>query len=983
MSDEKRYRFLLGQSRLFEYFIDARRLGKSPLDALTRQSIDTDESMVEEEDDKRHHRKTEREEDAELLAETVEEAPSFVFTESPAFVEGGPLRPYQIQGLNWLISLYDHGINGILADEMGLGKTLQTLSFLGYLKTFRGINGPFLMVVPKSTLQNWMNEVARWIPKFRAFCLHGDRDERQRIIREWLSNHGDDDDASSPWDICVTSYEMCLIEKAAIRRITWEYLVIDEAHRIKNEHSMLSQIVRGFTSKGRLLITGTPLQNNLHELWALLNYLLPDVFSSPEDFDSWFRQHGETDQEQMLGHLKALLQPFLLRRLKQDVEHSLLPKKEVNLYVGMSDMQRAWYRRILERDIEAVNGLTRGRREGTTRLLNIVMQLRKACNHPYLFDGAEPGPPYTTDQHLVDNAGKMIVLDQLLARLQTAGSRVLLFSQMSRMLDIFEDYCQWKSLPYCRIDGQTPHEERIAAIDDFNRPGSDRFVFLLTTRAGGLGINLATADAVILYDSDWNPQVDLQAQDRAHRIGQTRQVVVFRLLTEQSIEEKIIERAMQKLRLDQLVIQQGRLSGTVKPPGREEMLAMIRHGAEAVLSSSSSGGKMATAAIGDSTKADIEEILARGEQRTKELREKYRNTGFEDLLAGGAESGSMYEWEGADYNQQQQTLAPRRFIELAKRERSQANYQVDSYYREALRVAPAKERPARAPVPKSCIIHDYQFFPSVEELKALLDRTVLCHQRALGYRLTELDIADPDERRRRQRLIDGAEPLTPREEQRKQELLAQGFPNWHKKDFYAFVRCLERHGRKAGIEAAAGETGKPMEEVRQYSKAFWANLHSLPDGAKIRAGVERGEHRLERAAAVQRCLVDFVRTNPASQCLRLNYYGSKSRNFTPDEDEFIVRALADIGYAPPALPGQHGGWDVYEEIGRRAHSNPLFRFDWFMRTRTPQDLAGRAARLVSFVERDMATRGGRINKSGGGGGGKRRRKGRRDGGSGA
>jgi SNF2 family DNA or RNA helicase len=198
------------------------------------------------------------------------------------------------------------------------------------------------------------------------------------------------------------------------------------------------------------------------------------------------------------------LRPFLLRRIKADVEKSLLPKKEINLYVGMSAMQRKWYQKLLEKDIDAVNGAGGlNKREGKTRLLNIVMQLRKCCNHPYLFDGAEPGPPYTTDQHIVDNSGKMIVLDKLLSRMKAQGSRVLLFSQMSRVLDILEDYCWWRGYEYCRIDGQTSQEDRIDAIDEYNKPDSSKFIFLLTTRAGGLGINLTTADIVVLFDSDW------------------------------------------------------------------------------------------------------------------------------------------------------------------------------------------------------------------------------------------------------------------------------------------------------------------------------------------------------------------------------------------------------------------------------------------------------------------------------------------------
>ena len=174
----------------------------------------------------------------------------------------------------------------------------------------------------------------------------------------------------------------------------------------------------------------------MHELWALLNFLLPDVFSSAEDFDKWFATEQGGDQDKVVKQLHKVLSPFLLRRIKSDVEKSLLPKKRINLYVGMSKMQRSWYQKILEKDITAVNGALGNKKESKTRLQNIVMQLRKCCNHPYLFDGAEPGPPFTTDLHLVDNAGKMAILDKLLERLKSQGSRVLLFSQMSRMIDI-------------------------------------------------------------------------------------------------------------------------------------------------------------------------------------------------------------------------------------------------------------------------------------------------------------------------------------------------------------------------------------------------------------------------------------------------------------------------------------------------------------------------------------------------------------------
>ncbi|VDQ01355.1 unnamed protein product [Trichobilharzia regenti] len=418
------------------------------------------------------HRRTEKEEDEELLTETKLGATTAIqrFEASPWYVKGGEMRDYQIRGLNWMIQLHHNNINGILADEM--------------------------------------------------VSLIGNQDERNQKIQDEILKRD--------WDVLVTSYEMCIKEKTVIRKFNYVYLVIDEAHRIKNEKSKLSEIVRDFRSQNRLLITGTPLQNNLHELWALLNFLMPEVFASSDMFDDMFK----TDT----AHEESFVQP--------DVEKRLPPKKECKIYIGLSKMQRELYTKILMKDIDLVNSV--GNKVDRVRLLNILMQLRKCCNHPYLFDGMEPGPPYTTDYHLVDNCGKLMLLDKLLPKLKEQGSRVLLFSQMTRMMDILEDYCLWRGHEYFRLDGSTPHEER-------------QFLFMLSTRAGGLGINLATADVVIIYDSDWNPQVDLQAMDRAHRIGQTKTVRVFRLITEHTVEERIIMRAEMKLKLDNLVIQQGNL----------------------------------------------------------------------------------------------------------------------------------------------------------------------------------------------------------------------------------------------------------------------------------------------------------------------------------------------------------------------------------------------------------------------------------------
>ena len=264
-----------------------------------------------------------------------------------------------------------------------MGKTLQTISLLGYLKHVRYINGPHLIIVPKSTLTNWMNELAKWLPSIKAIKFHGNKEERVELKNKVM--------VAGQFEVCVTTYEMIIIEKSSFKKFNWRYLVIDEAHRIKNENSKLSEIVRDLKSNNRLLLTGTPLQNNLHELWALLNFLLPDVFSSSDDFDSWF---DVNKSKETVEKLHMILKPFLLRRLKNDVEYDLLPKKEIKLFFGLSKMQREWYKKVLMKDIDAVisdNKEGGAKPTPKLRLMNIAMQLRKVCNHPYLFEGAEEG----------------------------------------------------------------------------------------------------------------------------------------------------------------------------------------------------------------------------------------------------------------------------------------------------------------------------------------------------------------------------------------------------------------------------------------------------------------------------------------------------------------------------------------------------------------------------------------------------------------
>ncbi|EME27220.1 chromatin remodeling complex / DNA-dep ATPase [Galdieria sulphuraria] len=486
-------------------------------------------------------------------------------TKQPALVTGGILRDYQLAGVEWIISLYENGLNGILADEMGLGKTVQAIAFLCHLKQM-GVHGPFLIVGPLSVLNNWQEEFSRFCPTVGTLLYHGSKEERTALRKKYFPS------SNFYVPVIITSYEMIMRDKKYLSKLQWKYLIVDEGHRIKNMNCQLLRELKSYFSSNRLLITGTPLQNDLSELWSLLNFLLPEVFDNLDSFKSWFDFGDDLEKgaleleyrDAIVSKLHRILRPFILRRMKTDVSIELPKKTEIYLYTFLSERQNQLYQAICNGQLfNTLKSSANSFQKRLQGLQNVLMQLRKCCNHPYLFEEPdenfdEKGKFWKTTEDLVTCVGKLQLLDRLLPKLKKYGHQILLYSQMTRMLDILEDYLCLRGYVYCRIDGSTSFEDRQDMIRSFNSSDSDIFIFLLSTRAGGLGINLVAADTVIFYDSDFNPQVDLQAMDRCHRIGQTREVHVYRLVSAGTIEEILLLKANNKRKLEKLVVASGK-----------------------------------------------------------------------------------------------------------------------------------------------------------------------------------------------------------------------------------------------------------------------------------------------------------------------------------------------------------------------------------------------------------------------------------------
>ncbi|PSN62298.1 hypothetical protein BS50DRAFT_578116 [Corynespora cassiicola Philippines] len=552
------------------------------------------------------------------------------------------MKHYQLVGLSFLVWLHRNGFSGILGDEMGLGKTLQTLSMFQYLeeqdrkdqvrsKELR----PYLVVCPLSVLESWVKEAEKWVPDLKVLRFHGTASEREHLkkvasgMEDLYGNETEEalgrkasreagekvpklpGGSSTSYKIIVTTYEIFQAEQTWLKHsFLWRYVVLDEGHRIKNSITQLSVALRSINSEHRLILTGTPLQNNLMEMWALLNWLYPNVFTSNTMKlfkDSFDLSRGQVNREAM-ANARSLLELIMLRRMKDSpgVNLGIPPKEEVFLYVPLTPMQRFWYMRLLTRvgdsmlndlfadsraqeeqalkqyeedkllikkkDTEASRGVqdweeTTAIMEqavqkerasvGTSkwqRLMNLILQLRKCCSHPYMLPGALPHP-YHLGRHVVQASGKFILLEKLLIHsVLKQNKKVLIFSGFTGMLDCCEELLSLvgdhgQIFKYLRLDGDTARARRnldMRLFEDFNSPYK---VMLLSTRAGGLGINLTRAEDVIFLDEDWNPQVTIQAEARAHRIGQTKKVTIYKLCTQGTVEEQMMGRIRKKLYL--------------------------------------------------------------------------------------------------------------------------------------------------------------------------------------------------------------------------------------------------------------------------------------------------------------------------------------------------------------------------------------------------------------------------------------------------
>jgi len=594
---------------------------KAQLDTLLAKAEQYSQFIVNSQQAEAEPSKKKQKTGLEDAAEKMKKEKALVV--QPKAMTGGTLKPYQVEGLRWLATLFENGLSGILADEMGLGKTIQVIALVAHVRE-KNVKGPICIAAPLATLPNWMNEFRKWTPGISALLYHGSKQHRADLRKTAMRKaHQNDDD----FPVIVTSYEICILDRAALSHFKFKYLVIDEGQRVKNRDCRLVRELKKLDTENRLLLSGTPIQNTLEELWSLLNFVNPQIFDDLAVFQSWFgfRNIGQETQvddivddeskDRIVSKLHEILRPFLLRRVKADVLKGVLPpKKEIVVYAAMTPLQKTYEALILQHQLKDTlqsSGIPCTGKEVSEN--NMLMNQRKNANHPFLF--GEPTTPTgefvgeANPKTLINASGKFRLLDRLLVRLKEGGHKVLLFSQMTELLNIIEDYVRSKKWGVFRIDGGVELSERQRQIDAFNAEGqssNNHFIFLLSTRAGGLGINLASADTVVLFDSDWNPHQDSQAMDRAHRIGQTKPVVVYRLLTTGSVEISMMEKQISKKKLERMAV----TGGDYNKAGRRSRGDLTTDGLRALLDSDVNIAQRVAGMTGDDKEALSDEELA-------------------------------------------------------------------------------------------------------------------------------------------------------------------------------------------------------------------------------------------------------------------------------------------------------------------------------------------------------------------------------------
>lgn len=502
---------------------------------------------------------------------------NFVLEKQPESLTGGELMKYQMEGLNWVYYQWHKQQNAILADEMGLGKTIQVIGFLTTLKQLHGC-WPFLVVVPNSTCPNWRREIKQWAPSLRVVMYYGSAEARKLAAKHELFPGGGKD---LRCHVVVASYDSAQDDefRKIFRGVHWAGLVVDEGQRLKSDKNILYSSLNALKAPFKLLLTGTPLQNNARELFNLLQFLDPSVNAQQME------EEYTTLTEENIARLHNQLRSLFLRRTKAEVLTFLPSMAQIILPVTMSVVQKKLYKSILAQNPELIRSIVGSSKalgpKERTNLNNILMQLRKCLAHPFVYSRSiEERTPNATKSHrnLVDASSKLQLLEIMLPKLQERGHRVLIFSQFLDMLDMVEDFLDGLGLFYQRLDGSMGSLQKQKRIDEFNAPNSNLFVFLLSTRAGGVGINLATADTVIITDPDFNPHQDIQALSRAHRIGQKKKVLVFQLTTRASAEEKIMQIGKKKMALDHIMIEN---MATADDAGMD-LESILRHGTDAL-----------------------------------------------------------------------------------------------------------------------------------------------------------------------------------------------------------------------------------------------------------------------------------------------------------------------------------------------------------------------------------------------------------------